>query len=180
MSKGLGGKLSCQERCILLGKICLLHWQTLKQQGECDRLVEELVVGMGNMLPFVDAVRDQAKSTKLRTTIVEILHLIEDASRFVIEYKSDGVAGKHDDHESIREWCNLHTRSAEVRAVRAFVSPTAQEQVDEIVKRFKNLKEDFDRGVMTQAVLEVEEVARRIETLLNDGEHYCEPARTRI
>lgn len=44
-----------------------------------------------------------------------------------------------------------------------FMSSTAQGQVDEFVKRFKNLKEDFDRGMRTQIVL-------RLETLLNHGE----------
>src|SRR5689334_1527371 len=36
------------------------------------------------------------------------------------------------------------------RAVRAFGSSTDQEKVDDMLKRFKKLKEDFDRGMATQ------------------------------
>lgn len=77
------------------GQICLRDWQTLQHQDKCDRLVAELVIGMGHLLPFVDAVTDQAKVLELKTTITNMLHLIEDASRFVVEYKSDGAPGKY-------------------------------------------------------------------------------------
>lgn len=71
-----------------------MNQQTLQQQNECDELVVELVVGMGNVLPFVDAMKDKAITLELKGKIIDMLHLIEDASHFVIEYKSNGAAGK--------------------------------------------------------------------------------------
>lgn len=49
---------------------------------------------MGDVLPFIDIVHSQVKVANLKATVVSILRLIEDTSRFVIEYKSDGVAGE--------------------------------------------------------------------------------------
>ncbi|KAG8680306.1 hypothetical protein FRC08_016397 [Ceratobasidium sp. 394] len=118
-------------------------WQTLKKQDQCDALVAKLVAEMGDVLPHVAAVEDHAKLANLQDTLKDPLLLVEDASRFVIEYKSDG---------------------ATVRAVKAFVSSSAQGQVDEFVDRFRKLKENFDRGMATQLV-------QRVETLFGDGEY---------
>lgn len=41
--------------------------------------------------------------------------------------------------------------------------------MDEFVKRFKNLKEDFDRGMMAQLVEGIEQVKLGVETRLNDS-----------
>lgn len=49
---------------------------------------------MGSILPVIDIVNERAKLEKLKETIENILRLVEDASRFVIEYKADGAAGK--------------------------------------------------------------------------------------
>ncbi|KAG9076981.1 hypothetical protein FRC06_009182, partial [Ceratobasidium sp. 370] len=114
--------------------------ETLKKQDQCDALVAKLVTEMGDVLPHVAAVEDQAKLANLRHTLKDLLHLVEDASRLVIEYKSDGAA---------------------VRGVRAFASSSAQGQVDEFVYRFRKLKENFDRGMRTQVV-------QRVEALLGD------------
>ncbi|KAG8741723.1 hypothetical protein FRC10_002550 [Ceratobasidium sp. 414] len=122
--------------------LCTQAWETLKKQDQCDALVAKLVTEMGDVLPHVAAIEDHAKLAKLQDTIKEMLLLVEDASRFIIGYKSNGAA---------------------VRAVLAFVSSTAQDQVDEFVGRFSRLKENFDRGIATQVV-------QRVETLLGDAD----------
>ncbi|KAG8694985.1 hypothetical protein FRC08_008138, partial [Ceratobasidium sp. 394] len=123
-------------------KIFTHAWETLRKQDQCDALVAKLVEEMGDVLPHVAAVEDHAKLGNLRDTLKELLRLVEEASRFVVEYKSDGAA---------------------VRTVRAFVSSSAQDQVDEFVSRFGRLKESFDREVAIQTV-------QRVETLLGDAE----------
>lgn len=45
------------------------------------------------MLPFVDQVDKAANSYQLQRTVESMMNLIEDASRFVVEYKSDGGPG---------------------------------------------------------------------------------------
>ncbi|KAG9089697.1 hypothetical protein FS749_001135, partial [Ceratobasidium sp. UAMH 11750] len=122
--------------------VCSQAWETLKEQDQCDTLVTKLVLEMGDVLEHVAAVEHHAKIPKLQATVKELLLLVEDASRFVVEYKSDGAA---------------------VRALNAFVSSNAQGQVDEFMNRFGTLKENFDRGMVTQVV-------HGVETLLNDAD----------
>ncbi|KAG8700608.1 hypothetical protein FRC08_004606 [Ceratobasidium sp. 394] len=121
---------------------CKKAWETLNEQGQCGALVADLVTEMGDVLSFVAAVENHAKIGKLRDTVRELLLLVEDASRFVTEYKSDGVA---------------------VRAIRAFAASDAQDQVDKFVARFGRLKENFDRGIVAQVV-------QRVEKLLDDAD----------
>ncbi|KAG9079651.1 hypothetical protein FRC06_007602, partial [Ceratobasidium sp. 370] len=71
---------------------CKKAWETLNEQGQCSVLVINLVTEMGDVLSYVAAVENHAKIAKLRDTVKELLLLVEDASRFVIECKSDGVA----------------------------------------------------------------------------------------
>jgi hypothetical protein len=69
--------------------------QILERQEECDASVEKLVVGLASMLPLVQRVETAARMPQLRNTVEAMMNLIEDASRFVIEYKSDGGAGEY-------------------------------------------------------------------------------------
>ncbi|KAG9085884.1 hypothetical protein FS749_004044 [Ceratobasidium sp. UAMH 11750] len=121
---------------------CKKAWETLNEQGQCRALVANLVTEMGDVLSYVAAIENHAKIRKLRDTVKELLLLVEDASRFATEYKSDGVA---------------------VRTIRAFVASDAQDQVDKFVARFGRLKENFDRGIVTQVV-------QRVEKLLDDAD----------
>lgn len=57
--------------------------------------MEELVVGLAAMLPIVGRVKSAAKLPQLQDTTIKMMYLIEDASRFVVEYKSDGGPGMH-------------------------------------------------------------------------------------
>ncbi|KAG8694795.1 hypothetical protein FRC08_008255 [Ceratobasidium sp. 394] len=122
--------------------LCTQAWETLKEQDRCDALIAKLVTEMGDVLPHVAAVKDYANLSNLQGTLKELLLLVEDASRFVVEYKSDGAA---------------------VRAIRAFLSSSAQDQVDEFIDRFRKLKENFDRGMTTQVV-------QGVDTLLGDAD----------
>lgn len=47
------------------------------------------------MMPFIETTTDLAKIAMLKDTIIDMLKLVEDASLFIIEYKSDGAAGKN-------------------------------------------------------------------------------------
>ncbi|KAG8736527.1 hypothetical protein FRC10_009213 [Ceratobasidium sp. 414] len=98
--------------------ICNQAWAKLEAQEQCDASVESLIDGLASIMPYVEAVKVAAKLPQLQRTVASLIHLIEDASRFIIEYKFDGGA--------------------------------AQEQVDNLVKKFGALAGEFDRGVNVQ------------------------------
>ncbi|KAG8720369.1 hypothetical protein FRC09_009675 [Ceratobasidium sp. 395] len=123
-------------------EVCKKACEVLRERAHCDALVAKLVSEMGDVLQHVGVIENHAKIAKLRDTIKELLLLVEDASRFVIEYKSDGAA---------------------VRAVRAFVSSSAQDQVDKFTNEFRNLQKNFNLGMTTQ-------ITQRVEKLLDDAD----------
>ena len=69
--------------------------QTLEKQEQCDASVEKLVVGLTGMLPYLDQIDKAAKLVQLQKTVASMMNLIEDAARFVVEYKSGGGPGTY-------------------------------------------------------------------------------------
>jgi hypothetical protein len=65
----------------------------LEAQERCDETIQRLVAGLSIILPFVKLVEKVAKLSNLQKTDIALLNLIEDASRFIVEYKLDGGAG---------------------------------------------------------------------------------------
>jgi hypothetical protein len=70
-------------------------FQKLEAQERCDASVETLVEGLSSILLFVGIVNKAAKLQQLQTTVAELLNLIEDASRFILDYNMDGAAGEY-------------------------------------------------------------------------------------
>ncbi|KAG8738084.1 hypothetical protein FRC10_007295 [Ceratobasidium sp. 414] len=99
----------------------------------CDAYVEMLMKGLSGILPFVKLVEKAARLPHLQSTVIELLHLIEDASRFIIGYNMDGRA---------------------VQTIRLLVDSGAQEQVNGLLKKLEELKEEFDRGINIQILLD--------------------------
>lgn len=67
--------------------------QYLEKQEQCDACVEKLVVGLADMLPLVKRVEKALRLPDLQDTVESMMYLVEDASRFVVGYKSDGGPG---------------------------------------------------------------------------------------
>ncbi|KAG9094935.1 POC1 centriolar protein A [Ceratobasidium sp. UAMH 11750] len=108
-------------------------WNILEDQKSCDTSIETLVEGMSNIIPYVEVVQKAARLPHLRETILRLVNLIEDASHFIIDYKMDGRA---------------------VWSIRRIIGSNAQEQVDILSQKLKELKEEFDRGVRIQMLLD--------------------------
>ena len=51
------------------------------------------MVDLAGMLPMVERVKVAATLPLLQSTVTKMMSLIEDASRFVIEYRTDGGPG---------------------------------------------------------------------------------------
>ncbi|KAG8712378.1 hypothetical protein FRC08_014672, partial [Ceratobasidium sp. 394] len=113
--------------------ICNTAWQKLEAQERCDESVEKLVTGLSGILPLVAIVEKAAKLPHLQSTVGSLLHLIEDASRFIVEYHTEGQTGQ---------------------TARSLANPTAQVRVDELLQRLRDLKEEFDRGMAVQMFLQ--------------------------
>ncbi|KAF8602032.1 hypothetical protein BDV93DRAFT_557803, partial [Ceratobasidium sp. AG-I] len=109
--------------------VCKVAWETLEKQERCDESVEKLLVDLAGMLPMIERVKKAAKLPELRDTVQTLMNLIEDASRFVIEYRTDG---------------------GPVQSLCAVVGSKAQDQVQDLRDKFQHLQEDFDRGVVVQ------------------------------
>ncbi|KAG9122133.1 hypothetical protein FRC07_001623 [Ceratobasidium sp. 392] len=120
--------------------VCTKAWEKLEAEEKCDASIETLVEGLSAILPFVEIVKKAAKLPHLQTTIVSLLNLIEDASRFIAEYKLDGAV---------------------VPTLRALVSSSAQGQVDKLLGKLQDLKEAFDRGINVQMFQTVDMDAQR-------------------
>ncbi|KAG8786281.1 hypothetical protein FRC12_016753 [Ceratobasidium sp. 428] len=117
-------------------------WETLKKQDQCETLVAELVTQMGDLLPYMAEVKDHARVTILKNTIEKVLHLVEDASRFILQYMSERAAA---------------------RTARAYISSSAQGQVDGFIQRFATLKEEIDRGMAIHTL-------KQVDVLLDDAD----------
>ncbi|KAG8683387.1 hypothetical protein FRC09_016112, partial [Ceratobasidium sp. 395] len=115
-------------------------WETLEVQEECDATVETLINGLADILPSVEAVKHAARLLLLQKDIEALLEFIAHASQFVIEYNSTGAA---------------------VLTLRAFVGSSAQEQVDLMLAKLRDLKEKFDRSISIQTLQTIDNHAKQ-------------------
>ncbi|KAG8731803.1 hypothetical protein FRC12_019558 [Ceratobasidium sp. 428] len=71
----------------------VLACQTLKKEDQCEAVVAELVAEMGDLLPHVADIKDHARLASLKYIIEKLLHVVEDASNFILGYMSRRAAG---------------------------------------------------------------------------------------
>ncbi|KAG8687890.1 hypothetical protein FRC08_011718 [Ceratobasidium sp. 394] len=113
--------------------ICNTAWQKLEAQERCDESVERLVTGLSGILPLVAIVEKAAKLPHLQSTVGSLLHLIEDAARFIVEYHTEGQIGQ---------------------TARSLASSTAQARVDDLLQKLQRMEAEFDRGMAVQIFLQ--------------------------
>ncbi|QRV79031.1 WD40 repeat-like protein [Ceratobasidium sp. AG-Ba] len=106
-------------------------WEKLEAQAKCDSSVESLLDGLSAILPSAQAVQEAAKLKELRETIEAMWKMIEDAARFIDDYRSKGEV---------------------VLTLGQYHGSNAQEQVNDILARLQDLKEKFDRGIRIQTL----------------------------
>ncbi|QRV96748.1 hypothetical protein RhiJN_24766 [Ceratobasidium sp. AG-Ba] len=117
-------------------------WEKLEAQEKCDASVETLVNGLFNILSTLDTVHSISRLHELRNIIEEMWKLIEDASWFIIEYRSMGET---------------------TSTLRALAGINPQEKVDDMLTRLRDLKESFDRGVRVQTLQTVEQTRQALD-----------------
>ncbi|KAG9097658.1 hypothetical protein FRC06_007336 [Ceratobasidium sp. 370] len=134
--------------------ICNRAWQKLEAQDQCDESVETLVAGLSSILPHVAGAEKAAKLPELQVTVGNLLHLIEDASSFIIEYRTEGQTGV-----SACFYENIQLSPIDAgQLARALASSIAQARVDTLLQHLQKLKEEFDRGMGLQTLLDGQNV----------------------
>ncbi|QRV85321.1 WD40 repeat protein [Ceratobasidium sp. AG-Ba] len=96
-------------------------WEHIEEIQRNHQDIQKLVNGLGRIMPFLESVREHSKEARLQGTVTSLLNLIEDVSNFITGYMTHSVVGGK-----------------------------ADEQLTSLLQRFKDLKEDFDRGVQAE------------------------------
>ncbi|KAG8723320.1 hypothetical protein FRC09_003764, partial [Ceratobasidium sp. 395] len=110
--------------------LCTQTLEAIKQYDPYDSPIADLIEKMGNTLALIPSVEDYAKYTGLQNTIVELIRLVEDASRFVLSHKYKS---------------SVWGQSSGNRA-----------HVDEFTMKFEILAKEFDRGMTAHVIQRVE------------------------
>ncbi|KAG9077845.1 hypothetical protein FS749_010211 [Ceratobasidium sp. UAMH 11750] len=134
------------------------HMEKLEKQ---DAELDDLVLSLARMTPAIESVQ-QIADANLEDTATEMLNLIEDASLFILSYKSQTVFGAC-------EQGKVNTRShssVPEKAWQSTVNSNTRDQINNVVNKFRRLKEEFDTRVGTQTlVVGQETLAVGVETL---------------
>ncbi|QRV96780.1 hypothetical protein RhiJN_24798 [Ceratobasidium sp. AG-Ba] len=116
-------------------------WEELGAQERCDQSLEYLVSGLVDLLPAVGEVQHAARLSSLQGTIKSLWELIVEASQFVRDYKLRG--------EISQTWQILRG-----------LGP--QEEVEKLLVRMRELKDQFDRGIRIQGLQMMDNQSKRM------------------
>jgi hypothetical protein len=94
LQSGVAGAYTTCQSIRLGNSTDISGMQKLEAQERCDKSIDALVNGLSGILPFVEVIKKAVTLPQLQSTIAELVHLIEDASRFILDYKMDGAAGE--------------------------------------------------------------------------------------
>ncbi|KAG8704302.1 hypothetical protein FRC08_002303 [Ceratobasidium sp. 394] len=124
--------------------LCTKAWEHMEKLEKQDAELDDLVLSLARMTPAIESVQ-QIADANLEDTATEMLNLIEDASLFILSYKSQTVFEK---------------------AWQSTVNSNTRDQINDVVNKFRRLKEEFDTRVGTQTlVVGQETLAVGVETL---------------
>ncbi|KAG9074979.1 hypothetical protein FRC06_010347, partial [Ceratobasidium sp. 370] len=107
----------------------------MEKQEKQDAELDELVQSLARMTPAIESVQ-QIADANLEDTATEMLNLIEDASLFILNYKSQTIFDL--------------TGAVPAKAWRSMRDSSVQDEINELVSKFKRLREEFDTRVGTQ------------------------------
>ncbi|KAF8595954.1 hypothetical protein BDV93DRAFT_514527 [Ceratobasidium sp. AG-I] len=114
--------------------ICAKAWEHLEKIQKQHEDLKRLLDGLTQMQPFIDAVKNRAQEEVLEHVVLGLLKLIEDALNYIINSMHRTSAGRTKDGLS-------YTREPR--------------QINELLERLGDLKEQFDRGIGVQVLNQV-------------------------
>ncbi|QRV84689.1 hypothetical protein RhiJN_12705 [Ceratobasidium sp. AG-Ba] len=101
--------------------VCVKAWQQIEEQERRDETLHAIVGGLIRLKPSIDRIKKLAKND-LKETVTDIVNLIEDVSVFVLSSRSSS------------------------RFAQVFLNASnVDEALNKFDKRFKDLKDEFDR-----------------------------------
>ncbi|KAG8783335.1 hypothetical protein FRC12_019849 [Ceratobasidium sp. 428] len=111
--------------------ICSMAWERVEKQEEQDDTLNDLIDRLAKLTPTIKSVQDVANAN-LESTVTAMLNLIEDASLFILKYKSQST------------WEHI---------LYSTIDSATQDRIRDILDRFKKLKEEYDRKVAAQTLI---------------------------
>ncbi|KAG8791273.1 hypothetical protein FRC12_009700 [Ceratobasidium sp. 428] len=111
--------------------VCSMAWERVEKQEEQDDTLDDLIEQLAKLTPTIKSVQDVANAN-LEETVTAMLNLIEDASLFILKYKSQSI------------WEHI---------LYSAIDSSAQDRIQDILNRFKKLKEEYDRKVAAQTLV---------------------------
>ncbi|KAG8729085.1 hypothetical protein FRC10_004305 [Ceratobasidium sp. 414] len=119
--------------------LCTKAWEHMEQLEKQAADLDNLVQSLARMTLTIESVQKIADAN-LGDTVMAMLNLIEDASLFILNYKS---------------------RSGFAQTFYSIMDPTAQNRIQDFVQQFKILREEFDSRAGIQVLKAVESAADR-------------------
>ncbi|KAG9088388.1 hypothetical protein FS749_002210 [Ceratobasidium sp. UAMH 11750] len=118
--------------------VCTQAWERLEQQDQQDTDINNFVENLARMIPSIESV-ERLADARLAETVMAMLNLIEDASLFILNFKS---------------------RNPWARILYSATDSTPQEQMEAFVVNFKRLREEFDTrvGVQTFGTIQTDSI----------------------
>ncbi|QRV88163.1 WD40 repeat protein [Ceratobasidium sp. AG-Ba] len=110
--------------------ICTMAWEHLEKQEQQNESLNDLVDQLGRITPTITSVKEIADA-HLEDTIRAMLNLIEDASLFILNYKSQPA------------WAHV---------LHPTLDPGAQERIRGMIDTFGKLRQEFDSRVGSQTL----------------------------
>ncbi|KAG8717076.1 hypothetical protein FRC09_014771 [Ceratobasidium sp. 395] len=123
------GKLGSAFKTLLdLGNVLS---ERIEKQEEQDDTLNDLIEQLAELTPTIKSVQDVANAN-LESTVTAMLNLIEDASLFILKYKS-------------------HTTWEHI--LYSTIDSTTKDRIRDILDRFKRLKKEYDTKVDAQTLI---------------------------
>ncbi|KAG8721356.1 hypothetical protein FRC09_008018 [Ceratobasidium sp. 395] len=105
--------------------------ERIEKQEEQDDALKDLIEQLANLTPTIKSIEDVADAN-LENIVMAMLNLVEDASLFILKYKSQST------------WEHI---------LRSTIDSTAQARIWDILDRFKKLKKEYDTKVAAQTLI---------------------------
>ncbi|KAG8759069.1 hypothetical protein FRC11_002611 [Ceratobasidium sp. 423] len=111
--------------------VCASAWDRIEEQQKSNEELEDLAGRLMGMAPLVDEVRKHAQLQPLLQNIKDFLDLIEDVVIFVGERGTMGFGA---------------------RVLKSFLDSGDRDRVEDLEKRFKKIKSEFDTAISVQTM----------------------------
>ncbi|KAF9459713.1 WD40-repeat-containing domain protein [Collybia nuda] len=120
-------------------------YKNLDDQDNCEKVLLDLAESMAATLGYIEDVEQFARLYQLRKSIEEVRPLMEDTANFILMFTSRSSSSAF-----VNSWRD-------------------RDKVDELAKRYKTFKQQFDRGLAVQSGANLETLLEAITSAKDDN-----------